>query len=71
MKKIRLTRVAVGEYAPDLDESFYVDNNITTIEAAAAIDLKSLEKGEISLEELTISTVSYGYEIVEVDDDNS
>lgn len=52
MKVIRLTRVEVWEYMPDLDSDFYLSENIKTIEDAMVADESDIEKGRLSILEL-------------------
>lgn len=52
-KSIRITVVKVFTYEPNLDdETFYVENGITTIEDAMEIDKQDVASGNITYEEL-------------------
>lgn len=71
-KKIKIVRTETAYYTPDLEEDFYVNHNVETLEQALAIDLKYLQEGKANIYELMNDEcavdISYGLEIVEVDD---
>ena len=68
MERIRVTVSTVYEYKPDLDEDFYVSNDVTTIQAAAELDLEELRQSKVSIDELGDVAVSVGYHMEIFDD---
>lgn len=63
---IRITRTSIYEYAPNFDDEFYKEHNVTTLEQAILIDQNGVKDGEVGLEELSTSdpTITDIWEIV-------
>lgn len=66
MKKIRVTKTIVVEYAPNLNDSWstYRDAGVTTIEEALEHDKKDFDRQEFELVELGDEVVTVTWEII-------
>jgi len=51
-KRIKIVETKTYSYLPDLNEDWYQENGVTSIEDALKVDQKDYENGAISLDEL-------------------
>ncbi len=65
IEKIRVVQTSVYEYIPNYDEDFYIQLNVTTLDAALKVDMESVNKGETSIDEIAEEISStYKWEII-------